>query len=140
VSQFVVDDQLDAAKVLEPIRRYATVRFLRELRPDERILDDRVPEILQTRRQPTFVTIDEDFWRRRWCHPAYGILYFALREDQQEQLPDLLRALLRRPEFRTRSARMGKLVRVSTISIDYWQVPPRQLHHIAWRGASRRGR
>jgi hypothetical protein len=138
VGQFILDDQLDAVYVLPPLLEWTTAKFLRELRPDERILDDRVPEILQTQKQPTFVTIDGGFWRRNLCHPDYAVLYFALRADQQELLPDLLRALLRQPDFRTRAKRMGKVARVSSIRLEWWQFGVAKLQQVAWAGAPRK--
>jgi hypothetical protein len=132
MSQLILDDQLDVEVVLPPLRKWITVECLHELRSGEHILDDRIPEIFRTLKQPTFVTIDQDFWHPLWCHPAYCILYFALRDDQQELLPGLLRALLRRPEFRTRAVRMGKVARVSTFVIDYWQHPPGDVQHASW--------
>src|SRR5262245_12761452 len=131
MSQFVLDEQLDSDRLLPLIRRWSTAERLRDLRPDERILDDRVPELLLTRRQPTFVTIDRDFWHRRWCNPNYCILYFALKDTEQGLVPGLLRALLRRPEFHTRAARMGKVARVSPTTIDFWQFPPGALQAIS---------
>src|SRR6266446_377251 len=112
MSQLVLDDQLNVRAVLRPLRKWITTRRLQELRPGELILDDRVPEILRTLKQPTFVTIDRDFWGPRWSDPRYAILYFALRNDQQGRLPALLRALFRQAEFRTRAKRMGKVARV----------------------------
>jgi hypothetical protein len=110
VSQFVLDDQLDPADVGDQIRRWTTVRFLRELRPGQVIKDERVPAVLRT---PTFISIDRGFWKRNRCDPRYCILYFALRADEQGEIPALLRRLLRLPEFRTRAARMGKVAWVS---------------------------
>jgi hypothetical protein len=72
------------------------------------------------------------------CHPDYGILFFALTKEQQAQLPDLLRSLLHRPEFRSRAGRMGKVVRVSTVAIDYWQFSSQSLTHIDWQPRPRR--
>lgn len=109
---------------------------MQELRPGEHILDDRVPEILRTLRHPTFVTIDQDFWKRDLCHPRYCILYFALREDQQRLLPNLLRALLRLPQFRTRTARMGKLARVSADHIDFWEFGKPTRTRLPWTGTA----
>jgi hypothetical protein len=105
--------------LLPPIRKWITAERLQDLRANERIPDERVPEILRTLKQPTFVTIDQDFWDRDFCHPSYGILYFALRSEEQGVIPDLLRALLRRPDCHTRARRMGKVARVSTTAIDY---------------------
>src|SRR5262249_36990174 len=116
MSQLILDAHVNALYVLPVLRRWITVQRLQEIRPGEIVLDERVPEIPSTLKQPTFVTIDKDFDDPGWCHPNYCILYFALRDDEQTLLPGLLRALFRRPEFRTRAGRMGKLARVSTSS------------------------
>ncbi len=140
MSQFILDDQLNVPKVLHVIQQWTTAQRLRSLRPDQAILDDRVPEILRTLKQATFITIDQGFWDRSLCHPNYGILYFSLRSDQEELLPPLLRALLRRPEFRTRASRMGKVARVGTTNLAWWQFQTPELLQVAWPGASRRRR
>ena len=132
MSQLILDDHLSESKVLRPIQQWGTAELLRQLRPDEIVLDDRVPQILLTLKQPTFVTIDQGFWNRRWCHPKYCIPYFALRDDQQELLPGLLRALLRQPEFRSRSSRMGRVARVSSASIESWSFQASRMEPIAW--------
>ncbi len=134
MSQLILDDQLDVREVLRSLQKWVKVQRLCDLRPNERILDDRVPEILLSVGHPTFVTIDKDFWDRRLCHPKYAILYFALRDDEQELLPGLLRSLLRRKEFRTRVSRMGKVARVSSTRIDYWQFQLTRLQRVSWKG------
>src|SRR5713226_3968969 len=103
MSQLILDDQLDVSEILPPLRKWITARRLQDLRPSELIRDDRIPEILLTLKSPTFITIDHGFWDARLCHPGYCILYFALRDDQQQLIPTLLRALMRRAEFRSRS-------------------------------------
>lgn len=138
MSLLVMDDQLKARQLIEPIRKWAKVQRLAELRPGERILDERVPEILRSLKEPTFITIDQGFWDRGWCGPHYCILHFSLRDDEQYLISGLLRALFRRPEFRSRSVRMGKVAKISTISIDYWQFSTSEPHHIDWRRTSRR--
>jgi hypothetical protein len=141
VSQFVLDEQLHVVDVLAALRRWGKCQLPHDLRPGQRVLDDRVPEILRDFNQPTFLTIDQGFWDARYCHPGYCcILYFAFRDDQQGRIPGLLRALRRRPEFRTRAGRMGKVVRVSPVSIEYYQFPGSDLHRITWEGAARKRR
>ena len=130
MSQLILDDQLSSSEVLRPLEKWITAQRLRDLRPDELILDDRIPEILLTLRQPTFVTIDHGFWNKRLCNPNYCVLYFSLRDDQQELLPDLLRALFRRPEFRTRVSRMGKVACVGLTSVDFWEFKKSKLTRI----------
>jgi hypothetical protein len=102
------------------------------LRPGEWIADDRVPEILHTLREPTFVTIDADFCDRAFCHPSYCILFFDLSDDDQEALPRLLRTLLRRKDFRSRAARMGKVVRVGKSFVAWWQVGQAGIRRQTW--------
>ena len=138
MSQLVLDDQLKARQVLIPLRQWTTAQVLRELRPGQHVLDERVPAILLTLKQPAFVTIDQHFWKRSLCHPAYAILYFDLSDDHQELLPALLRALFRQPDFRTRARRTGKVARVRLTSVEWWHYQGTELQRLAWKGASRR--
>jgi hypothetical protein len=103
MSQFVLDDQLDIHEVLRPIQAWKAAKLLRELRPHEHVLDSHVPEILLTLTEPTFITIDRGFFDPKLCHSRYCILVFAVAAVEQEQLPGLLRGLLRRP-----SSELGK--------------------------------
>jgi hypothetical protein len=96
------------------------------------IKDDRIPELLRRLKQPTFITIDVGFWKRKWCDPRYCLIYFALTDAQQHRIPPLLRRLLRLPEFKTKAARMGKVVRVSMSHIDYWQWGDERVHRLGW--------
>src|SRR5262249_59606529 len=122
VSQFVLDDHLDPTLVRDAIVRWSTASFLRDVRPGEVINDDRVPSILATLRTPTFITIDDGFWKLTWrghSH-SYGISYFEFRADEQRHIASLLRRLLRLPEFRTRPSRMRKAVPASRVRVPCW--------------------
>ena len=138
MSQIILDDQLFDLEVLIPLARWITVQRLRDLRPTEVIKDDRVPVILRQLRQPTFLTIDMGFWGPELRDPRYCILCFPLRNDEQYEIPGLLRSLLRMAEFSTKSARMGKLARVSLSHIEFWQFGDQQLHKLSWPGATAR--
>ncbi|MBN1105652.1 MAG: hypothetical protein JXL84_19745 [Deltaproteobacteria bacterium] len=132
MSQIILDDQLFDLEVLLPIARWATVRRLRELRPTEVIKDERVPVLLRQLRHPTFVTIDMGFWRKGLRDIRYSILCFHLSNNEQDKLPDLLRALLRLTEFRSKNIRMGKVARVAMGRVDYWQLGDESLHKLPW--------
>lgn len=132
MSQIILDDQLFDLEVRIPLARWTTVQRLRDLRPAEVIKDDRVPLILREQRQPTFVTIDMGFWDSELRDPRYCILCFPLRNDEQHKIPDLVRSLLQLAEFSTKSARMGKLARISLSQIEFWQFGDQQLHRLAW--------
>ena len=132
MSQFILDEQIDVDLVLIPIQRWATAQRITDLRPDERILDDRIPTLLVTLNEPTFITIDFDFWDAEWLNPNYCVLFFALRKDQQSMIPGLLRTLLRKREFATRASRMGKVVRISKDGIEYLQFRNRERKVVPW--------
>ena len=132
MSQIVLDDQLFNLEVLVPIARWITVQRLRDLHPGEVIKDDRVPSLLRGLRQSIFVTIDMGFWQGKLRDPRYCILCFPLRNDEQYKLPDLLRRLLRLPEFRTKAVRMSKVARVSQVMVEYWQSSDEKLHKLLW--------
>jgi hypothetical protein len=132
VSQIILDDQLFDQEVLIPIARWTTVQRLRDLRPGQVIKDERVPDLLRELNQPTFITIDQGFWNGQLAHSKYCILCFPLKNEQQNELPFLLRRLFRLSEFRTKSARMGKVARVSAASIEYWRVGDKRLRHLEW--------
>jgi hypothetical protein len=121
VSQFILDEQLLFDRVLLPIRKWASVKRIDELRPDEVIKDERIPVFLRQIKNSTFVTIDTGFWNARFCHPQYCILFFALRDNQQEQLPLKLRKLCTLKEFGTKRARMGKVAKISANRIEWWE-------------------
>ena len=79
------------------------------------------------------MTIDTGFWRKGLRDIRYSILCFPLSNDEQDKLPELLRALLRLPEFRSKSMRMGKVARVGVGRVDYWQLGDESLHKVPWR-------
>lgn len=133
MSQIILDDQLFDVEVLIPLARWVTVARLRSLRPNEVIKDERVPVLLRELRQPTFVTIDDGFWKKELRDTHYCILFFPLANEQQDELPDLLKRLLSLPEFRTKTARMGKVARVGKTQIEYWLVGNEKLEKLEWR-------
>ena len=132
MSQIILDEQLNRDRVLEPLLKWITVQKLENLRPREIIKDDRIPLLLHELKQPTFVTIDVGFWNKNLLVPNYCILYFALQDQQQSQLPDMLRQLFRIKKFKTKDIRMGKIAKVSTRSIEYWQCNTPERHHLLW--------
>lgn len=140
MSLIVLDEHLAIDEVMAPLARHYSVTTIRKLRRTERILDDRIPAILLTLDRPTFLTIDQIFCDRRWCHEGYCILYFDLRSQEQDHVAPMTRALFKLREFATRSARMGKVVRITPRMIAYWQRRQTELHHVIWDPLSKRGK
>jgi hypothetical protein len=52
--------------------------------------------------------------------------------DQAGEIPELLRRLLRLPEFRTKRARMGKATLVSRRVIQYYSTHDKLIHIRGW--------
>jgi hypothetical protein len=141
VTQIIVVEHIDPETVLEPIQAWTTGQRITDLRPYEVIKDERIPQLLHTLKQPTFVTIDSGFWNRDFLHPAYCIIYFALEDSQQYRIPQLLRRLFRLDVFRTRVTRMGKVARVRSDYVDYWQWGDEERHTLPMpRSRQRRSR
>jgi len=67
--------------------------------------DDRIIPFLLGLRQPTFFTLDADFYRRGLCHSQYSLVYLAARPDDAAAF---VRRLLRHPECDTQAKRMGR--------------------------------
>jgi len=132
VSLLIFDEQINRETAIEPLQSWATVRRLKDVRPREMIDDDRVPELLRRLKHPTFVTIDEGFWDREYRDKSYCILYIAVSDDQQFKIPALIRQLFRLSEFKTKTARMGKVARVSSVRIEYMKTHDEAVHVLNW--------
>jgi len=128
VTQIILDEHLNRKRVLIPIHSWTTVQSIDDLRPHEVIKDDRVLQLLHTLKQPTFVTIDDGFWDKNLRHPGYCLIYFVLSDDQQDQIPPLLKQLFRFDAFKTKAARMGLVARVHPPHVDYWQWGDEERH------------
>ncbi len=111
----VLDEQLNDAQIALEISHWyrgAVINIL-QLRPQSHILDDAMPVLLHTVKQPTFVTINyTDFWRGIPASDNYCVICFKLSAIETYELPRLLRSTLSLPELRTKRSRMGAVVSV----------------------------
>jgi len=127
----VLDEHLQGAGLEQAIRRWyrGQVCFIGALRPGSVIKDENVPHLLRSARQPTFVTQNwKHFWQRTAAHGDFCIVCFTLPSERLQEISPLLRGLLRLTAFRTRSARTGKVVRVSGEQVAYYQVNDSQVY------------
>jgi hypothetical protein len=121
----VLDEQLLGRHLEFEIARWyrGPVHSIIDLRPNTIIKDDAVPALLRQQSLPTFVTINEaDFWHRVAADERYCVVCFALPDSRAREIPNLLRALFRRTEFRTKASRMGKIIRVTSREVSYYTV------------------
>ena len=131
----VLDEQLLSYGLQASIARWyrGAVTDITQLRPNTVILDEAIPMLLQAVSRPTFVTINvADFWRRLAPNPRFCIVCCAVPHTRAQEVPDLLRRVLALEPFRTRSRRLGKIVRVSRQHVQYYTTDSRAIHRVAW--------
>jgi hypothetical protein len=71
--------------------------------------DRAILALLHSLNRPTLFTLDHGFFKRRFCHQGYGLVYLDVEE---KEAADFLRRTLRHPQLKARSKRMGTVVRV----------------------------
>lgn len=129
----VLDEQLLGRQLEDEIAKWyrGKVQFIIDLRPNTVIKDDAIPELLRQQNQPTFVTINEgDFWRKVAIDGRFCVVCFVLSDARAHEIPSSLRALLQRSEFRTKTKRMGNVIRVTKEQISYYSANDRQIRQI----------
>jgi hypothetical protein len=131
----VIDESIqDSVIVIKPIAAWYSGRVvsITSLRRQTIIKDDGIATLLRQAHHPTFVTTNvSDFWLKFRADRQYCIVGIVLISEQTAQVPENLRNLLRLPEFSTKAARMGKVIRVRPSGIEYYELD-RQIHFLPW--------
>jgi hypothetical protein len=131
----VLDENIFGQIVVDRLNAWykGKVISINELRIDTVIKDEAVPTILRTVKQPTFLTTNvSDYWRKMPAHAAYCMICFELTNEQIIEIPRLFRGVLGFKEFKTKSVRMGKILRVRHNHIDYYEVGSNQTFTLNW--------
>ncbi len=131
----VLDENIFAKIICHKLEAWykGKVVSIKHLRIRTNVKDDSVPALLRTVKHPTFLTTNvSDFWRKMPAHPAYCMICFVLPNERIAEIPHLLRGVLRFAEFKTKAARMGKILRVRHNHIDYYTVGSKQLFTLNW--------
>jgi hypothetical protein len=118
----VLDEHLLGVDFQAAIARWyrGAVIDITQLRPGSLILDDAIPGLLQSVKQPTFITLNvTDFWRRSAPDRRFAIVGFAYPSTRTIEIPSVLKKVLRMSPFRTRRSRLGKIIRVSPEHIQF---------------------
>jgi hypothetical protein len=119
----VLDEQLIRPQIIDGFARWykGKVTTIPLLRPATRILDDAVPTVLRTVRNPTFVTINyADFWKVIPASPDYCVICLKLLQTEALMAPQVVRDVLRLTQFRAKRARMGKVISVRGRLIEFY--------------------
>jgi len=119
----VLDENIHSRQILTSIAEWyrGQVVSVTELRPGSVIRDDAIPALLQSLKQPTFVTTNvDDFWQVVQPHPAYCVVCLSLSGERNSEVPAVMRRLFALPELRTKTLRMGRVVRSSPVGVLYY--------------------
>lgn len=104
-----------------------------KLRPGSVVKDEVIPHVLRHYKRTTFITINvKGFWKPKLCDRRYFIICFAVPDHRQPEIPRLLRRLFHLPEFKSRAARMSKVVHVTLDHIRYYQAGDAKMHFLRW--------
>lgn len=91
--------------------------------------DEEIIPLLRSMRKPTFVTWDSDYFDRTLCSDHYCLVYLDVPATE---VAAYARRLLRHPEFKTWSQRLGRVVRVAASGIFSWRVRAPYLSRHQW--------
>lgn len=119
----IVDEGIHAKSLMAAIADWypGQVTSITALRRGSIIKDDSIPALLRTVNEPTFITINvSDFWLQVEANRRYCLMAFDLPKERAREIPTLLRQLLQLPEFKTKAARMGKVVRITPSMIEFY--------------------
>jgi len=131
----VLDEELQGLNLEDHLSSWyrGAILIIKDLRPGTVIKDDAIPDLLRRTKQPTFITINHtDFWRRIPANRAYCIVCLKLAAEFVDEIPDWLRRLFRLPEFKSKKARMGKIILVSRQRIQYYTAKRKLTHLVNW--------
>lgn len=131
----VFDENIFDYDVIDDLNRWykGKVVSVKRLRLRTLVKDDSIPTLLRTVKQPTFLTTNvSDFWRKMPAHRAYCMICFDLPNERIDEIPRLLRGVLRFAEFKTKAARMGKIIQIRHNHIDYYAVDSKQVFTLNW--------
>jgi hypothetical protein len=130
----VLDEHLSDPRLLAALRRwYRSVRTIKELRAGTTIKDDAVPRLLHRVHGCTFVTINhDDFWRQIETDRRYCVICLQMPHERIGDIPGILRRLFRLPEFRSKRARCGKVIRVSETIVQYYTQLGGPIQDVRW--------
>lgn len=77
----------------------------------------------------TFHTLDGGFFKRRYRHESYGVVYYDVVEHEVEFW---IIKFLRHRDFKTHAQRLGKIVKVAPAKLTVWALHQSQVMKIEW--------
>ena len=92
--------------------------------------DENLIPLLQRLAQPTFVSLDRDFYLPELEHDRYCLVWLNVWVNEAAEY---IRRFLRHPSFDTRAKRMGLVVRVHAEGVSCWRAGRRLPQETPWR-------
>jgi hypothetical protein len=84
---------------------------------------------LHATKQITFFTRDLGFFRASWRHANYCLVVLTVPVIETAHY---VSKLLPHPRFNTRAKRMGKVIKVSTKNITFWEIGRQRQSIVTW--------
>jgi hypothetical protein len=91
--------------------------------------DDNLIPTLHKLPQPTFFTLDRDFFCSDWAHGGYGLVWLDVADDHAA---GYIRRFLHHRTFDTQAKRMGAVVRVHADGIMCWRLGRSAPESLPW--------
>ncbi|MBI4664444.1 MAG: hypothetical protein HY735_37100 [Verrucomicrobia bacterium] len=93
------------------------------------ITDENLIPFLHRLHWATLLTQDEDFFNRRLCHKAYGLVFLDVR---YKEVAEFIRRFLKHPTFSTQAKRLGIVARVHAEGVQFWRKGARTMQTVNW--------
>lgn len=91
--------------------------------------DENLIPALHRLAQPTFFTLDRDFYRPTLAHSGYCLVWLDVRG---RLAAEFIRRFLRHSRFDTQAKRLGLVVRIHDLGVHFWRVAVRREHFAPW--------
>jgi hypothetical protein len=91
--------------------------------------DDEVLPLLHQLERPTFFTLDEDYYERRWRHDGYCLVYLDIH---REMAAEYIVRVLRHRQLNTKVKRMGLVICASPGGMRVWRILQERESRLAW--------
>ena len=91
--------------------------------------DEEIIPFFHQLRHTSFFTRDLGFYYRQLSHANYCLVILAVG---QYETASFIRRFLQHPQFKTKSKRMGKVVRITHNEIQIWQLYAEKEEHMKW--------
>jgi hypothetical protein len=93
------------------------------------VKDDFIITVLHSLKNPTFFTLDDDFYKPRLCHSGYCLVFL---KTPHPEIVHFLSMFIKHPRFNTKVRRMGKVIQITTTKTRFWTLNAQDCVDVAW--------